>query len=64
VENDTARTFAAVMACLLLIAVLFSVILLAKYNALVDEAQVVCQTAAALDLTKWIDLCRHVNFQE
>ena len=48
----------------LLIVLLLTLIGFAKYDALVSETQEACKTAAALDLTKWVELCRKVEYQE
>lgn len=47
-----------------LVAVLLAVLTMARYADLLDQARRACTTAAALDLTKWIDLCREVEYQE
>lgn len=57
-------TAVGLLAAGLLIAVLIAVISIAKYDALVSEAHAACQSAAALDLSSWVKLCKMVNFQE
>jgi hypothetical protein len=52
------------LATIALVAVLFAVLTAARYADLIDQARTACTTAAALDLTKWIDLCRQVEYHE
>ena len=63
-EDDQTRLVIVILSAGLLVAVLLAVVGMAKYDALVSEARDACHTAAALDLSGWVDLCRKVNFQE
>jgi uncharacterized membrane protein YqhA len=63
-EDGSVRAAVLTLAAVTLVGVLIAVITVAKYQALISEARTACTTAAALDLTKWIDLCRKVEYQE
>jgi len=63
-EDDAGRLVIVIMSAALLVAVLLAVVSFAKYDALVSEAREACQTAAALDLSGWVGLCKSVNYQE
>jgi hypothetical protein len=61
-EESRVAVVVTVMACLLLIAVLVTVVLIAKYMALISETYVACETIRASDSAEWIDLCREVGY--
>jgi hypothetical protein len=60
----TARAAVLPLAAVALIATLLAVLTAARYTALIDQARAACGTAAALDLTRWVDLCREVQYQQ
>ena len=47
-----------------LVASLLMVLTMAKYESLRTDIRNACPSAAALDLTKWIPVCKSVGFQE
>lgn len=63
-DRVTSRAAVLPLAAITLVAVLFAVLTAARYADLLDQARTACTTAAALDLTKWIDLCRQVEYQQ
>lgn len=52
------------LATLALTATLVAVVTVAKYEALRSDIRNACPSAAALDLTKWIPVCKAVGFQD
>lgn len=58
------RSGVAVLAAGLLVAVLLTVLTMARYEALRQETVVACDTAAALDLVAFNRLCHDVGYQQ
>jgi hypothetical protein len=52
------------LAVVALVGFLLAVVTSAKYEALRSDIRNACPSAAALDLTKWIPVCKAVGFQE
>ena len=63
-DDDGMRLFIVIMSAALLAAVLIAVVSMAKYDAFVSEVYEACQTAAALDLSGWVRVCKSVNYKE
>jgi len=63
-DDDGMRLFIVIMSAALLAAVLIAVVSMAKYDAFVSEVHEACQTAAALDLSGWVKVCKSVNYKE
>ena len=63
-EDDAGRLVIVIMSAGLLVAVLLAVVSFAKYDSLVSEVHEACQTAAALDLSGWVKVCKSVNYRE
>lgn len=61
---DERRLTVLALAAGLLVALLLAVTSMAKYEALRTSIHNACPSAAALDLTAWIPLCKSVGFQE
>jgi hypothetical protein len=53
-----------VLAGCLLIASALSIITIARYEALRQDIEDTCPSAAALDLTSWIPICKRVGYRE
>lgn len=60
----TGRWAVTPLAVVALTATLLAVLTIAKYEALRADVRNACPSAAALDLTKWIPVCKAVGFQE
>lgn len=58
------RSAVMAMAVCLLGSVLLTVVVIARYEALRTDIRNACPSAAALDLTEWIPLCKAVQFQQ
>lgn len=62
--NDRQRWAVLMLAMSLLVSSLLCVLTIARYEALRDEIASTCPSAAALDLTSWIPICKRVGYQQ
>lgn len=62
--NNAQRSAVMGLVVIALVASLLAILTMAKYEALRTDIRNACPSAAALDLTKWIPVCKAVGYQE